>query len=88
MIFTLLFSLLPGLFFSFLGLFPDADVTALSQLNLQVLFLKNILAGLDWLIPVNTFFLLLGIIVVVESGIFALNVIRYLMRFFTLGIFK
>lgn len=88
MLFDLLLSLLPGLFSAFLSLFPDADVSALSQLNTQVSFFKNIISFLDWIIPVNIFFLLLGVVIIMETGIFALNMWRYILRFFTLGIFK
>lgn len=71
-----------------LSLFPSADSGIVSQITSGLEPFKSAVATANWFFPVGTFFSLMGIIFVVELGIFSYKLIIFLARNISFGFFK
>jgi len=73
---------------SFILMFPIADVAVLDQINGGLAPFKSYLSNAGWLFPVQQFFTILGIVIVIEGIFFTIKVIHWLIKNISAGFVK
>lgn len=68
-----------------LNIFPEVDASAIDSINSFYTTIRTNFADAAWFVPVDVFFQVFGIIILVESSVFVVRIVRYLTRLLTAG---
>lgn len=85
MIFEALIGGAAVIFTQLLNIFPEVDSSTIDSINAFYDVVRDTFASVAWFVPVDVFFQVFGIIVLIEFSVFAVRIIRYLTRLLTAG---
>lgn len=88
MIFEALISVVLQVLGIIIGLLPNHDVDTLNWITSQLALFRTNLTGVDWIFPVNTFLLVLGVVLSIESTTLVFKLAKWVATNISGGIFK
>jgi len=88
MIFSTLISFFATALEAIIALLPNADPAVASNLTANFTAWRNYIAGLNYLIPIDTFFSFVSFVIICELALFAWKGFRYIAGALTLGALK
>jgi hypothetical protein len=71
-----------------INLFPTADSGIIATINGSLDSFKNYLGTASWLFPVNTFFLIVGLMITIELSLISYRTIKLLVAYISAGFLR
>lgn len=88
MIFTGLLSLVSIITVRLISYFPEANSSVVSSISSAVVNFKSTLSSAAWIVPIDTLFLIIQIVITIELSILTFRVVRWILSIVTIGIAK
>jgi hypothetical protein len=73
---------------AFISIFPPADPTISANIANARTVLVSYFWGLNWIIPIDTFLSVFQIVIISEGLVFAIKIVKFILRNLTFGVFK
>lgn len=70
------------------SLFPQADSSTVTSITNSTDSFRSYISAANWIFPVDTFFTVLGIFILIESAWFGWKFIRWILSIISVGILK